>query len=326
MNRNQASEPGGCLPKSGRAPELRPLANWFNHPNWFNKLLRARARACPPLNARAHEQPCRWVTRPHRHTPRAGRRPPAGTTPPPIFLLAWFTERWHMFGVETIRTTIPSAYLSHRVGFHAEDASSLLVRTGPSGPQGVPVMSTSPSSARTAGGSCSRRFGTAWARRASRDPTPYFSPCVFPERCYMFGMGKTNQAMKPNINDLHAALLRTDEAVAYAKAIQEQARIALQLACTHNLVAEYRSHSCAPFKVCLRCGFAEKGWGCGYKILTATRLYEESLYEAWPLMRMPDGPVENGVFVRGQATSGLSREAFIRRQYERVVRGERGDE
>lgn len=54
----------------------------------------------------------------------------------------------------------------------------------------------------------------------------------------------------------------------------EKWRIEAQLACKHENVAEapYVAHEYGsaypPFRVCIDCGFAERGWSCGYKILT----------------------------------------------------------
>ncbi len=51
--------------------------------------------------------------------------------------------------------------------------------------------------------------------------------------------------------------------------------IALQLKCEHKRIVEapYSSDSVCisaspDFRVCLDCGFAEEGWGCGYQILS----------------------------------------------------------
>lgn len=61
-----------------------------------------------------------------------------------------------------------------------------------------------------------------------------------------------------------------------AKQALDDARIAMQLGCTHERVIEVpyveetsSNYHVPPYRICCDCGFAEKGWGCGHQILTA---------------------------------------------------------
>lgn len=64
--------------------------------------------------------------------------------------------------------------------------------------------------------------------------------------------------------------------LAAAEAELEAARVEMQLTCSHRRVAEYdyrpdpygHNHT-PPYRVCVDCGFAEYGWGCGWQILRA---------------------------------------------------------
>ena len=59
-----------------------------------------------------------------------------------------------------------------------------------------------------------------------------------------------------------------------AKAKLEEERIKMQLDCKHESVVEIPhtsssvyAYTSPPYKICVDCGFAEKGWDCGYQIL-----------------------------------------------------------
>lgn len=107
--------------------------------------------------------------------------------------------------------------------------------------------------------------------------------------------------------------------LAAAEAELEAARIEMQLACAHRHVAEYDCRSdpyghnhTPPYRVCVDCGFAEYGWGCGWKILTraATALTAKRI-----------GPIHhNWRFVR---VGNERRKGIL---YEAAVRGEPAQE
>jgi len=87
---------------------------------------------------------------------------------------------------------------------------------------------------------------------------------------------------------------RYDDAVkklAKVKQKVNEARVAMQLSCRHEEVAEipYRSdpyghNHTPPRRVCVTCGFAEEGWSCGYQILTSepTATDAEQFGRTWP--------------------------------------------
>jgi hypothetical protein len=92
----------------------------------------------------------------------------------------------------------------------------------------------------------------------------------------------------------------------------------LLLACPHEHTVEadyvpdpYGHHPDPPFRVCRVCGFSERGWGCGYQVLTrpAVPVSREDAYA----IRTTTFP--NSTFVKGGWT--------VRELYEKAIRERR---
>jgi len=82
---------------------------------------------------------------------------------------------------------------------------------------------------------------------------------------------------------------RAKQALQVASATLEEARIEMQLNCEHKNTTEieykhdpYGYNHTPPYRICADCGFAERGWGCGYQILVG----EPNLVSAEPIGRI----------------------------------------